>query len=70
MLGWPDIVAIFFMSYLGSRASIMVIRWKDRQVKKKLMEDFLGGIQEKITTEEEFQAIIDRMKGIQNDGSK
>lgn len=68
ILGWPDILAIFLMSYLGSRTSIWAIRWKDQRAKRKLMEDFIGGIQEKISTEEEFNAIINKMKNTNNSG--
>ena len=48
--------------FLMNLASFSWVRYLDRIRKRKMMEDFLSHIQEKIETEEEFQEIIDKMR--------
>lgn len=57
-----DFLAIFGVVVFGNLISIGWVRLKDRIRKRRMMEDFLSHIQEKIETEEEFQEIIDRMR--------
>lgn len=67
-MGWEltlrgfDFLAVFGIVVFGNLFSIWLIRYRDRVLKRKMMEDFLSHIQEKIQTEEEFQEIIDRMR--------
>jgi RNA binding exosome subunit len=57
-----DFLTMFGIVVFGNLFSIWLIRYRDRVLKRKMMEDFLSHIQEKIQTEEEFQEIIDRMR--------
>lgn len=57
-----DFVVIFSLVVFGNLFSIGWIRFRDQVRKRRMMEDFLSHIQEKIQTEEEFQEIVDRMR--------
>lgn len=57
-----DLLAIFGVVVVGNLISIGWVRFRDQVRKRRMMEDFLSHIQEKIQTEEEFQEIIDRMR--------
>jgi len=57
-----DLLAIFGVVIVGNLFSIGWVRFRDQIRKRRMMEDFLSHIQEKIQTEEEFQEIIDRMR--------
>jgi hypothetical protein len=57
-----DYVAILLVVFTANLLAIQWIRFRDQARKRKMMEDFLAHIQEKIETEEEFQEIIDKMR--------
>jgi len=57
-----DFVAILVIVFAANLMAIQWIRFRDQARKRKMMEDFLAHIQEKIETEEEFQEIIDKMR--------
>lgn len=57
-----DYAAILAIVFVANLLAIQWIRFRDQARKRKMMEDFLAHIQEKIETEEEFQEIIDKMR--------
>lgn len=57
-----DFIILASICFLMNLASFSWVRYLDRIRKRKMMEDFLSHIQEKIETEEEFQEIIDKMR--------
>jgi hypothetical protein len=57
-----DFIILASICFLMNLASFAWVRYLDRVRKRKMMEDFLSHIQEKIETEEEFQEIIDKMR--------
>jgi hypothetical protein len=57
-----DFIILASIGFLMNLASFSWVRYLDRIRKRKMMEDFLSHIQEKIETEEEFQEIIDKMR--------
>lgn len=57
-----DYVAMLVVVFVANMLAIQWIRFRDQARKRKMMEDFLAHIQEKIETEEEFQEIIDKMR--------
>jgi|LauGreDrversion4_2_1035121.scaffolds.fasta_scaffold41838_4 hypothetical protein len=57
-----DFIILASIGFLMNLASFSWVRYLDRVRKRKMMEDFLSHIQEKIETEEEFQEIIDKMR--------
>ena len=57
-----DYIAILLVVFTANLMAIQWIRFRDQARKRKMMEDFLEHIQEKIETEEEFQEIIDKMR--------
>jgi len=57
-----DFIILASICFLMNLASFAWVRYLDRIRKRKMMEDFLSHIQEKIETEEEFQEIIDKMR--------
>jgi hypothetical protein len=57
-----DFIILASIGFLMNLASFSWVRYLDRIRKRKMMEDFLSHIQEKIETEEEFQDIIDKMR--------
>jgi len=61
-LGVLDFIILASICFLMNLASFSWVRYLDRIRKRKMMEDFLSHIQEKIETEEEFQEIIDKMR--------
>lgn len=61
-LGILDFIILASICFLMNLASFSWVRYLDRIRKRKMMEDFLSHIQEKIETEEEFQEIIDKMR--------
>lgn len=61
-LGILDFIILASICFLMNLASFSWVRYLDRVRKRKMMEDFLSHIQEKIETEEEFQEIIDKMR--------
>jgi hypothetical protein len=61
-LGILDFIILASIGFLMNLASFSWVRYLDRVRKRKMMEDFLSHIQEKIETEEEFQEIIDKMR--------
>lgn len=61
-LGVLDFIILASICFLMNLASFSWVRYLDRVRKRKMMEDFLSHIQEKIETEEEFQEIIDKMR--------
>lgn len=61
-LGVLDFIILASICFLMNLASFAWVRYLDRIRKRKMMEDFLSHIQEKIETEEEFQEIIDKMR--------
>jgi len=57
-----DFIAVLIVVFTANLLAIQWVRFRDQARKRKLMEDFLAHIQEKIETEEEFQEIIDKMR--------
>lgn len=57
-----DFIILASIGFLMNLASFSWVRYLDRIRKRKMMEDFLSHIQEKIETEEEFQEIIEKMR--------
>lgn len=57
-----DYIAVLITTVVAHVATIQWIRFVDQRRKRRMMENFLSHIQEKIETEEEFQEIIDKMK--------
>jgi cytochrome c-type biogenesis protein CcmH/NrfG len=57
-----EVVGLWVICYFACLFAIGTAGWYQRVQKRKMMEDFLSHIQQKIQTEEEFQDIIEKMR--------
>lgn len=57
-----EVVGLWVICYFASMFAIGTMNWWQRVLKRRMMEDFLSHIQQKIQTEEEFQEIIEQMR--------
>lgn len=57
-----DFIILGVLYFIVTLCAIGWVRYRDQRRKRKMMEDFLAHIQEKIETEEEFQEIIEKMR--------
>ena len=57
-----EVVGLWVICYFACMFSIATMNWWNRVQKRKMMEDFLFHIQQKVQTEEEFQNIIEQMR--------
>jgi hypothetical protein len=57
-----EVVGLWVICFFACLFAIGAMRWWDRVLKRRMMEDFLSHIQQKIQTEEEFQDIIEQMR--------
>ena len=57
-----EVVGLWVICYFACMFAIATMNWWNRVQKRKMMEDFLFHIQQKVQTEEEFQNIIEQMR--------
>lgn len=57
-----EVVGLWVICYFASMFAIGTMHALERWRKRKMMEDFLFHIQQKVQTEEEFQNIIEQMR--------
>jgi len=57
-----EVIGLWVICFGACLWAIGFYRWWDRVQKRRMMENFLSHLQEKIQTEEEFQDIIEQMR--------
>lgn len=55
-------VAIYLVAFMGSMSAFSFLRWRERQFKQRMLEEFMISLQEKIQTEEDFNEIVKKLR--------
>lgn len=55
-------VAIYAIAFAGSMSAFSFLRWRERRLKQRMLEEFMMSVQEKIQTEEDFNEIVKKLR--------